>query len=155
MPKRTPEEMQRIYEEDCSIINTQADAKIEKLGVDYHKIEEKHLAALEKKRIEYDVVRQKKKNRNDWLRADDLRKAAGGSAEKIAVINNKYDNLDEQAELVFDQYVNASIEADMRVLDPIEENYRKKAERVEVWRAQQLASESSSLERGTQRPRRR
>ena len=155
MPKRTLEEMQAIYEEDCRIIHTQADAKIEKLGIDYHKIEQRHLDALAKKKTEYDVNRQKRKKRNGWLRAGVLRVATGASAEKIAVINNKYDNLDEQAELVFDQEVNASIEADMRVLDPIEAGYRRKVEAVEAWRASQLASESSQLERGTQRPRKR
>jgi hypothetical protein len=155
MAGKTQAEMQAIYEADVEIINEQAERKKAKIEADYKKIVDRHLAALEKKKIEYDVARQKRKNRNDWLRADALRAAAGGSAEKIAVINNKYDNMDEQAELMFDQDVNASIEADMRVLDPIEESYRRKAQAVEAWRAQQLASESSQLQRGTQRPRRR
>ncbi len=149
----TLEARQALYEADIRIIDTQADDKINKLGIAYHKIEEKHLADLEKKKTEYSVVKQKRVNRNELLRADELRKAAGGSEAKLSLINKKWDNANEEAELEYDQSENGAIERDMRILDPIEARFNKAVEAVEVWRAREKASESRQLEHKTQRAR--
>jgi len=153
MAELTLEARQALYERDIKIIDTQADAKIVKLGIEYHKIEARHLAAVEKEKVKWQAWFEKKKVqiKADWDRA--LSRVKGGSEARIANVNERYDGLVDIAELDMEQHINGVIEQDMRVLDPIEQRFTKGVEEVEAWRAREKADESHQLETRHQRQR--
>lgn len=153
MAEMTEAERQMLYQADCDIINRQADAKQAKLKAAYDKVEARHLAAVEKKRAELRIWADKKKVgiKAEWDRR--LSMVPPGRERTIAIINEKYDGLEDIVELDMEQRLNGIIENDMRNLDQIEENMKRDIEDVDVWRSIQLNNELIQLTTHRQRPR--
>ena len=154
MAERTEAERQILYQHDVDIVNRQADGKIAKLKEDFAKVEARHLASVEKERAKWGawLVKKKVQIKADWDRA--LAKVRPGNERQIAIINERYDGLEDIAELDMEQRINSVIETDMRALDDVENAMKRKVDDVENWRSRELADEVRQLQTHRQRQRR-